>query len=178
MRRIGFAFFPSIFLLALLMVHSAAEAQTNPAPAGAALIAPERIIVYTHAALEYREFVDPLICALQSVLQAEVLAKNVDFVLTQDMLEAPGQFTPLKIADAFMQTTATDEHPRTFKFLLLPYDLKAERYNYLFAQTFGGAATPFHVSIVSTARLDPMVSLPGPLARANILSSRIYKIAV
>src|SRR5262249_2642183 len=119
-----------------------------------ALVAPAEVALYISPALKSRSFVHPLVCALQRVLVAPVRTAEIDISFTRDMLATPSQLDVTKVFNHFMRTGAGNGPSSTFKYLLLPYDLKADKLNYVFATSYGGPATPYRGGVVSTARLD------------------------
>jgi len=132
----------------------------SPAPAqqgtGAAngLVAPAEVVLYIHADLKSTDFVLPLVCALQRVLVAPVSTQVSTLPLGPELRATPTQFDVVKVADRFIRSTADGIAP-SFKYLLLPYDLKDTPWRYVFSTSFGNAQTSFHAGVVSTARLDP-----------------------
>jgi len=139
---------------------------------------PERIIVYLHPSLEYHEFVETLLCSLRAAVTAPVEEKAIEFPLSQTMLATPTQFAVERISEPFMRATAADEAPGTYKFLILPQDLKGGSYNFVFSSSLGGPDTSYHFSFVSTARLD--ITTPGITLeqRRDTLADRLYKLMI
>lgn len=156
--------------------HGPAQAQPDTNVTAPPIISPKTIILYTHARQKYRAFVDPLICALQNIFRANVVAQSVDFPLTTDLRATASQFSPEKLGVPFMRATATDERPDTFKVLILPDDLDTKPFHYVFGLTFGNARTAYHFNITSTARLDPFKAPPA--VRRTVLTRRLYKLLV
>ena len=117
------------------------------------------------AALKSRDFIDPLVCALERVLVAPVYALNIGMTFSRDMLATSSQFDVIKVADQPGQAQQNGGS-LSFKYLLLPYDLKAPSLRYVFATSFGNQSTHSRVGVVSTARLDvsdPTIStIPAP----------------
>jgi predicted Zn-dependent protease len=118
------------------------------------LVAPAEVVLYIHSDLKSTDFVQPLVCALQRVLTAPVSTKTVTFPLGSELRATPTQFDVAKIGDRFIRATSTEGTPPSFKYLFLPFDLKADGLRYVFATSFGNETTPYHVGILSTARLD------------------------
>src|SRR5262249_12570332 len=67
---------------------------------------------------------------------------------------------------------------RWFKYLLVPFDLKVDAWNwrYAFSTSFGDETTPYHVGVVSTARI--VAGNLGPQFRWDheITAARAYKL--
>jgi predicted Zn-dependent protease len=118
------------------------------------LVAPAEVVLYIQADLKSTDFVEPLVCALQRVLTAPVSTKILSLRLGPELRATPTQFDVSKIADLFIRTTAADGDSQSFKYFLIPYDLKAEPWRYVFSTSFGNETTPYHVGVLSTARLD------------------------
>ena len=118
------------------------------------LVAPAEVVLYIQSDLKSTDFVQPLVCALQRVLAAPVSTKMLNLQLGPKLRATPNQFDVGKIADLFIRTTATDGSSQSFKYLLVPYDLKDKPWRYVFSTSFGNETTPYHVGILSTARLD------------------------
>lgn len=160
----------------LLAGASAASAQGAPGKSEGPLLAPAEILLYAHKALQNTDFIEPLTCALKRVLVAPVDVQSLDLPLGLDLLATPSQFDVGKIADRFKRATATDGGSRTFKYFLLPYDMKDAQFHYVFATSFGNAATPDHVGVVSTARLEVTAVGGTRRQRAEITALRAYKL--
>jgi predicted Zn-dependent protease len=124
-----------------------------PAPAQQ-LVAPAEVVLYIQSDLKSTDFVQPLVCALQRVLAAPVSTQILDLPLRPELRATPTQFDVGKVADLFIRTTAADGGSSSFKYLLIPFDLKAEPWRYVFSTSFGNEKTPYHVGVLSTARLD------------------------
>ncbi len=119
------------------------------------MVAPAEVVLYIQSDLKRTDFVHPLVCALQRVLTAPVSVQALDFPLGPELLATPTQFEVSKVADRFIERTASEGNAPSFKYLLIPFDLKVEAWNwrYAFSTSFGDAATSYHVGVVSTARI-------------------------
>ncbi len=118
------------------------------------LSGPSEVVLYIHSEMKRTEFVERLECALKHVLVAPVSTQDLKLALGRDLLASPTQLGVQKVANAFVQATANEGTPRTFKYLLLPFDLKDAEHRYVFATSFGSPQSAVHVGIMSTARLD------------------------
>jgi predicted Zn-dependent protease len=156
-------------LLATLSID-ASLAQSAP------LAAPAEVVLYTSPALKSRSFLPPLVCALRRVLAAPVRTAEIDIAFSRDMLATPSQLDVNKVFAHFMRSGASDGGPSTFKYLLLPYDLKVDTLNYVFATSYGDQTTPYHVGIVSTSRLDVGSPFFDHSDGAKITALRAYKL--
>jgi predicted Zn-dependent protease len=139
------------------------------------LLAPAEIVLYIHSDLKSTDFVQPLVCALQRVLVAPVTTQTIVLPLGSELLATPTQFDVGWVATRFIQATAADRDPTSFKYLLLPFDLKAESLRYVFATSFGNT-TSFHVGVVSTARLDVDDPRRSHHQGSEITAMRAYKL--
>lgn len=121
----------------------------------AAPIAPAEVVLYIHSDLKRVDFVQPLVCALRRVLTAPVSVQALDLPLGSELLATPTQFEVTKVADQFIQRTANEGNAPSFKYLLVPFDLKVDAWNwrYAFSTSFGDETTSYHVGVVSTARI-------------------------
>lgn len=135
------------FLAALLVPLSASATLAQP------LLAPAEVVLYISPALKSTAFLGPLICMLKRVLIAPVETVRLDIAFSREMYATRTQLDVEKVAQHFHQVTAKDGGPQSFKYLLLPHDLKAPKLNYVFSTSFGNHTTAFHVGVVSTARL-------------------------
>lgn len=168
MRRIGrLAFAAALVPLAGLP----AGAQSS-----AGLIAPSEVIIYVPPSLKSRAFLTPLVCALKRVLIARVETAALDLSFTAEMRATTTQLDVAKVANRFLAITTTPGASTSFKYLLLPYDLKAQGLNYVFATSFGNQTTAYHVGIISTARLDVSNSPREHRDAAAITAQRVYKL--
>jgi predicted Zn-dependent protease len=140
-------------------------------------LAADEVLLYMHKELKNTDFVEPLVCALRRVLVAPVDVQSLDIPFGAEFLASPGQLDVGKIADRFMRVTASDRGAsRTFKYLLLPHDIKDAQFRFVFASSFGGATTPDRVGVVSTARLDVAAPELSRRQRAEITAFRVYKL--
>jgi predicted Zn-dependent protease len=143
-----------LLIAALLLGTATAWAQAPTGKSGAPLLAPQEVVLYVHSQLKSTDFIEPLICALSRVLVAPVRRVSIDLPITRDLMASPSQLDVQKVANRFNQATAAEGNSRTFKYLLLPYDLKVPELHYVFATSFGDQTTRNHLGIISTARLD------------------------
>jgi predicted Zn-dependent protease len=137
-----------------------------------AVIAPRDVVLYIHAELKDTDFVEPLVCALRQVLTAGVDARNIRLPLGPESLATPTQFDVGKVSDQFARATASDGGSVTYKYLLVPYDLKDQTYRYVFATTFPRD----YNGVVSMARLYVTDSKLSRHERAELAARRAYKL--
>jgi predicted Zn-dependent protease len=153
---------------------------SNPAAqtivSSALIVSPVEVVLYVPPALKSRDFIGPLVCALKRVLVAPVYTLKIDMAFDRSMLATASQYDVEKTADRFKQVTAHDGGRLTFKYLLLPYDLKAPALNYVFATSFGNQTTPYRVGVISTARLDVSDPTREHHTGADITALRVYKL--
>jgi len=138
----------------LLLGAALARAQDKPASGSGHLVAPAEVVLYIHSDLKSTDFVQPLVCALQRVLAAPVSTQVLNLPLGPELRATPTQFDVTKVADRFIRTTASEGTRPSFKYLLLPFDLKTDGLHYVFATSFGNETTSYHAGVISTARLD------------------------
>lgn len=124
----------------------------GPALAQDPLVGPQEVVLYVHSDLVNADFVDLPVCELSRVLVAPVRAQQLSLPLDIGLMASSTQIAADKLAGRFFQATAGDGASRTFRFLLVPYDLRGGNYRYLFAASFG---PPHNGGVVSTARLAP-----------------------
>ncbi len=153
---------------------SAAPAQESFRKAGNALIVPAEVVLYIHSDLKSTAFVQPLVCALQHVLTAPISTQVLNLPLEPELLATPTQFDIGKVAGRFIRATAADGGSRSFKYLLIPFDLKAEPWRYVFSSSFGDEKT--HVGVLSTVRLDPGDPRRQHDQGGEITAMRAYKL--
>jgi len=156
---------------------SGALAQEQPREA-ARPIAPAEIVLYIQSDLKRTDFVQPLVCALRRVLTAPVSVQALDLPLGSELLATPTQFEATKVADRFIQRTADQGNAPSFKYLLIPFDLNVEAWNwrYAFSASFGDETTSYHVGVISTARIVAgNWWLQSPWDR-EITATRAYKL--
>ena len=134
-----------------------------------------KVVLYLHAGLKQRDFVGPLVCALKRVLVAPVSTREISLPFNRSMLATETQLDINKVAGQFIQASAGGASP-TFKYLLLPYDMKPPSLNYAFASSYANPATPYYVGIVSTARLEASGPQPQGQQPANVTALRAYKL--
>jgi predicted Zn-dependent protease len=142
------------------------------------VVAPAEVVLYIQSDLKRTDFVHPLVCALQRALVAPVSVQALDFPLGPALRATPTQFEVTKVADKFIERMTGEGNPRSFKYLLVPFDLKVEAWNwrYAFSTSFGDAATSYHVGVVSTARIAAGNRwLPSPWDH-EITATRAYKL--
>lgn len=164
-----FAKLTTVALASSVAAGGLAHAQ-SPKTNSQDLIAPHDIVLYIHSDLKNTNFVEPLVCALKRVLIANAETKKIRLPLGSALLASPTQFDVSQVSDQFVR--AAGGGPLTYKYLLIPYDLKDEIHRYVFATSF----LRHRDGIVSTARLevtDPILSRQG---RAEMTALRIYKL--
>lgn len=157
----------------LLAGASVASAQEQPR-----MVAPADVVLYIQSDLKRTDFVRPLVCALQRVLVAPVSVQTLDVPLGPELLATPTQFEATKVAERFIQRAASEGNAPSFKYLLIPFDLKVEAWNwrYAFSVSFGDDTTYGRVGIVSTARIAAGNGwLRSPWDR-EITATRAYKL--
>jgi predicted Zn-dependent protease len=165
-----------LLLIAACVVAGAstAPAQEPLRKASNGLMVPAEVVLYIHADLKRTEFVEPLVCALEHVLTAPVSTQILNLPLGPELLATPTQFNVEKVAGRFIQATAADGGSLSFKYILIPFDLKAEPWRYVFSSSFGDRKT--HVGVVSTARLDAGNSRRQHDQGADVTAMRAYKL--
>jgi hypothetical protein len=178
MKRAGLA--ALIFLMTLCLPAGAERgwAQAPVGRSGKPLVAAKEIVLYLHPDLKSTAFVEILICALQRVLVAPVRATRLELPLTTDLFSTPTQLDAEKLGSRFFAATARDHGPGAFSYLLLPYDLKAPPWRFVFALSFGDEQSTVHGGVLSTARLDvsdPRVAHSGG---ADLTAARAYKLVL
>jgi predicted Zn-dependent protease len=159
-------------------------AGTSTAPAQEQLrmvagpIAPAEVVLYIQSGLKRTDFVQPLVCALRRVLTAPVSVQALDLPLGSELLATPTQFEATKVADRFIQRTADEGNAPSFKYLLVPFDLKVDAWNwrYAFSTSFGDETTSYHVGVVSTARIAAGNLGPQLPWDREITATRAYKL--
>jgi len=145
---------------------------------GINLVAPDEVSLYLHAELKNTDFVEPLVCSLKRVLVAPVETHTLNLSLSPEMLASPGQFDVAKIANKFRQATASLGNSYTFNYFLIPYDMKDKQFRFVFATGFGNASTPYHLGIVSMARLESRDPELSRRERAEVTALRAYKLVI
>jgi predicted Zn-dependent protease len=161
------------YLLASALTASAEESASK---VGSGLISPAEVVLYIHSDLKSTGFVQPLVCALQRVLTAPVSVQTLDIPLGAELLATKTQFDVRKVADRFVQATARSGNQPSFKYLLIPFDMKDASLRYVFSTSFGNETVPYHVGIVSTARLDPGNPVQPNREGHAITAMRAYKL--
>jgi predicted Zn-dependent protease len=140
------------------------------------LAGPSEIVLYIHSEVKRTDFVERLECALKHILVAPVSTQDLHLALGRDLLASPTQLDVQKVANKFIQATARDSGPRTFKYLFLPFDLKDAEHRYVFATSFSSAQASTHVGILSTARLDTRIPNYPDEQNSEQTAYRLYKI--
>jgi predicted Zn-dependent protease len=139
------------------------------------LSGPDEVVLYVHPDLKDARFIDPLVCALQRVLVAPVGVRDIDIRMGED---GRRPIDVERVGESFRRTAAADGTPRTFKHLLVPFDLKARTYNYVFAARFGSQVEGYRTQVVSTARLQFKDPKRSEAERAEVTAQRVYKIVL
>jgi hypothetical protein len=135
------------------------------------LVAPDEIVLYLHAQIKNTDFVEPLVCLLRRVLVGSVESQSLKLSLSNEALASPSQFDVTKVATQFSRATAGEGTSRTFKYFLMPFDMKDAQYRYLFASSFSG-----HVGVISLARLEVIEPRLSRRERAEATALRVYKL--
>jgi predicted Zn-dependent protease len=140
------------------------------------LAGPSDVVLYIHSEMKRTDFVERLECALKHILVAPVSTQDVQLALGRDLLASPTQLDVQKVANKFIQATARDSGPQTFKYLFLPFDLKDAEHHYVFATSFSNEQASAHVGILSTARLDTRIPNYPNEQNSEQTAHRLYKI--
>jgi predicted Zn-dependent protease len=140
------------------------------------LTGPSEVVLYIHSEMKRTDFVERLECALKHILVAPVSTQDLQLALGRDLLASPTQLDVQKVANKFIQATARDSGPRTFKYLFLPFDLKDAEHRYGFATSFSNEQASIHVGILSTARLDTRIPNYPNEQNSEQTAHRLYKI--
>jgi len=162
-------------LAAALLV---ASVMPSAAQSVGSLVAPAEVVLYLPASLRSRDFVDPLVCALRRVLVAPVRTQELGISFSRDMLATRSQLDVDKVAHHFGKVATDDGTPLSFKYLLLPYDLKSTSLNYVFATSYGNQTTRYHIGVVSTSRLDVGNPRIAHQQGAMVTAMRVYKLVL
>src|SRR3954454_18316312 len=101
-----------------------ASAEEPARKTGGGLVAPAEVVLCIHSDLKSTDFVQPLVCELQRVLIAPVSVQTLDVPLGPELLATKTQFDVRKVADRFVQATARSGNQPSFKYLLIPFDMK------------------------------------------------------
>ena len=135
------------------------------------LLAPDEIVIYVHKDMKNTDFVEGLICELGRVLVPPVRATATDLPLLPSYLATRTQFDVDKLLPPFARATASGE--RIFRYLYVPYDLKASGLNYVFANTDIEGDT---VAVMSPIRLIPRESGLTRKRVSDVTGDRLYKL--
>jgi predicted Zn-dependent protease len=162
-----------MLIVALLLASaSIALAQEPLRYASRGLVAPAEIVLYIQSDLKSTDFVQPLVCVLVAPVSTQIL----DLRLGPELRATSTQFDVGKVASLFLQVTAADGSSQSFKYFLIPYDLKAEPWHFVFATSFGNETTPYHAGVLSTARLDVADPRQPHQQGRDITAMRAYKL--
>src|SRR6267378_2351704 len=118
-----------------------ASAEEPARKTGSDLVAPAEVVLYIHSDLKSTDFVQPLLCALQRVLTAPVSVQTLDIPLGSELLATKTQFDVRKVADRFVRATVGSGNLPSFKYLLVPFDMKDTPWRYVFSASFGNETT-------------------------------------
>lgn len=136
------------------------------------IVTPDEVVIYVHSSVKNDDFVEGLVCELGRVLKAPVSARTTDLPMSPKYLASRTQYDPRRIAIPFGNSTRPDDR-RVFKFLILPYDLKVESLNYVFAETY---MKPYFIAVMSTIRLTPDDSRLSRKRVSDVTGDRLYKL--
>jgi predicted Zn-dependent protease len=145
---------------------------STPASAQQRLVPPDDVVIYLHASLKDTDFAEGLVCELSRVLMAPVRATSIDLPFSREQLATATQLDAVKVGRSFADATA-DQPGRTYRTLILPYDLKADGVNFLFAFTPIDGHT---VSVMSIIRLVPSDRGLSRKRVSDIVGDRLYKL--
>ena len=140
------------------------------------LSGPSEVVLYIHSEMKRTEFVERLECALRHVLVAPVSPQELKLVLGNDLRASPTQLDAQKVGKAFVQATANEGGPRTFKYLFVPFDLKQGQLPYVWNTSFTSPEISVHIGIMSTARLDPPSPNHPEEQNSSRTTYRMYKL--
>jgi predicted Zn-dependent protease len=161
----------------LLAATTAASAQApQPQRPDGAVGAIDEVVLYVHEDLKRTDFLAPLLCALRRVLVAPVNVADINLPLGSDLMSTPTQYDVGAVARRVIDATVQEGGARTFKYLLHPHDMKDRRFRFVFATSYGSTAPPYHVGVVSMARLDGPDAKRTRAERAEVAAARAYKL--
>ena len=136
------------------------------------LVAPDEIVIYVHKDMKDTDFVEGLVCELGRVLVAPVRATTIDLVFTRNDLATAAQLDVNTVGPLFDHATAA-EQGRNFRYMIVPYDLKATGLNYVFANTFPDSR---NMGVLSTIRLMPRDPALSRKRASDVTGDRLYKL--
>lgn len=139
---------------------------------------PSEVIIYLHPEIKDRDFVDPLVCALEKILIAPVSTKDLPLSLGPELNSTRTQLDPHKVVGRFLHATAADGDGSTFKHLIVSRDMTTRPYNFLFAASFGTNGETNPLQIISTARLASQYSKPPTAVEIALTVQRLYKVII
>lgn len=141
-------------------------------PLDVLLTLPREIALHVHADLQQRDFMGPLLCALRRAIAVPVTTRDIDVAL-QGAQATPAQLDVDKVAALFDWASAGYPAP-TFRYLLIPHDMKKPTNSYAFAWTYHHATRL--LGIVSTARIEAKPTSGNFRQPANVTAARAYKL--
>lgn len=136
-----------------------------------ALVAPDEIVLHVHRDMKDTDFVEGLVCELGRVLVPPVRATGTDFPLSRADLATPTQLDADRLNWRFAQ--AIQNERGAFHYLIVPYDLKVDNLNYVFANTSLGGEP---VAVMSPIRLILRDPAQTRKRISDVTSNRLYKL--
>jgi hypothetical protein len=160
--------------VALAAIH-AALAATAAAPEAPALLHPTAIVLHLDAGVTDRRFLPELTWRLTETLTPPVSSRPA--ALDLDALRSAGSpLDGLAVSDAFIGSIDWAREAQTVQVLLIGDDIRLRPARYNFAVSNGTAATPWHVVIVSLARLRSPGLLDAADQDPQLTAVRVFKL--
>jgi len=166
-------------LLGVLVAAAGAAVETGPGPAPSVvatpLMRPRALVLHVHADIRDQGFLPDLIRRLERTLAPPIFTLPTRFDL--GLLRAQGH--PLDAAvlvDHLIRSVDWGHNAGTIQVLLIPDDLRLRPARYNFAASNGTAASPYHVIVVSLARLQDRGLWSGDDRHPGRTAERVQKL--
>ena len=141
----------SAVLLLLLIAGTSLANESVPGP----ILRPAAVILHIHDEISDQRFVERLVALLQSNLAPPITASPVRMDLERFRLRF-GIMDANPLLGTLISGIDWQRDRNVVHFVLIPDDMRLQPARFNFAASAGDAGTPFHLSIVSLARLQQL----------------------
>ncbi|HND14858.1 MAG TPA: hypothetical protein PLN78_07760, partial [Pseudomonadales bacterium] len=138
-------------MLLLLIAGTSLANESVPGP----ILRPAAVILHIHDEISDQRFVERLVALLQSNLAPPITASPVRMDLERFRLRF-GIMDANPLLGALIGGIDWQRDRNVVHFVLIPDDMRLQPARFNFAASAGDAGTPFHLSIVSLARLQQL----------------------
>lgn len=162
---------PALAMLGSVWLPAGASAEDRP---GAPLLQPRAVVIHVHADIADQRFVPDLLRRMQRSLVPPVSALNTQLDLAA-LRPKIGIMDAQPLIEALVRSVDWSRSADVIQVLVIADDMRLRPANYNFAASIGNPSTPYHVVVVSLARLQDRAAIGGADRNPARTAERVYK---